>query len=91
MTALLTLDHAEVVTPQEIVPQAPPTERVQPVIDPALLTVHVVAHSHDDVGWLKTIDDYFYGRNSRMQVANVGKTITNVVEALLENAERKFS
>jgi len=53
--------------------------------------VHVVAHSHDDVGWLKTIDDYFYGKNSRMQVANVDRTITNVVEALLENANRKFS
>jgi hypothetical protein len=28
------------------------------------LTVHLVHHSHDDVGWLKTIDDYYYGNNN---------------------------
>lgn len=29
--------------------------------DPNKLNVHIVAHSHDDVGWLKTVDQYFYG------------------------------
>ena len=24
-------------------------------------TIHVTPHSHDDVGWLKTLDQYFYG------------------------------
>ena len=34
---------------------AEPASRDGPV------TVHVCPHSHDDVGWLKTVDEYFYG------------------------------
>lgn len=25
------------------------------------LTVHIVSHTHDDVGWLKTYEEYFNG------------------------------
>lgn len=32
------------------------------------LNVHLVAHSHDDVGWLKTVDQYFIGSNNSIQV-----------------------
>ena len=28
---------------------------------PDKLNIHLICHSHDDVGWLKTVDQYYYG------------------------------
>jgi len=45
-------------------------------------TIHVVPHSHDDVGWLKTVDEYFDGSRRDIQMANVEIELTAVIEAL---------
>jgi hypothetical protein len=55
------------------------------------LNIHVVPHSHDDVGWLKTVDAYFYGSNKEIQWTNVHVEIDGVIDSLLNNPQRKFS
>ncbi|KAH9710935.1 putative alpha-mannosidase [Citrus sinensis] len=54
------------------------------------LNVHLVAHSHDDVGWLKTVDQYYVGSNNSIQSACVENVLDSVVEALRRDPNRKF-
>ncbi|KAL2907132.1 hypothetical protein RDABS01_005842, partial [Bienertia sinuspersici] len=54
------------------------------------LNVHLVAHSHDDVGWLKTFDQYYVGSNNSIQGACVENVLDSVVEALRRDPNRKF-
>ncbi|XP_062143909.1 alpha-mannosidase isoform X3 [Alnus glutinosa] len=54
------------------------------------LNVHLVPHSHDDVGWLKTVDQYYVGSNNSIQGACVENVLDSVVEALLRDPNRKF-
>ncbi|PKA64363.1 lysosomal alpha-mannosidase [Apostasia shenzhenica] len=59
-------------------------------IVPGKLNVHLVPHSHDDVGWLKTVDQYYVGSNNSIQGACVRNVLDSVVSALLEDKNRKF-
>jgi len=55
------------------------------------VTIHLVPHSHDDVGWCKTIDEYFDGTDKQTQWTNVNIQLTNVMYSLLDNPQRTFS
>ncbi|XP_069699536.1 lysosomal alpha-mannosidase-like [Periplaneta americana] len=59
-------------------------------VDPNKLNVHLVPHTHDDVGWLKTVDEYYYGLRNDIQKAEVRKIVNTVVDALLANSDRRF-
>ena len=60
-----------------------------PKIKSDKLNVHLICHSHDDVGWLKTVDQYYYGSNRKPwngdtenQRAGVQYIIDSVVKEL---------
>ncbi|KAF6169657.1 hypothetical protein GIB67_004049 [Kingdonia uniflora] len=54
------------------------------------LNVHLVPHTHDDVGWLKTVDQYYVGANNSIRGACVQNVLDSVFEALLADKNRKF-
>ena len=46
------------------------------------ITVHILSHSHDDPGWIKTFDQYYKDQ--------VEKILNNVVYSLKKDKKRKF-
>lgn len=54
------------------------------------LNVHLVPHTHDDLGWLKTVDQYYVGSNSSIQAAAVQYILDSVVAALRDDPNKKF-
>ncbi|XP_034247480.1 lysosomal alpha-mannosidase-like isoform X3 [Thrips palmi] len=61
-----------------------------PKAKPGFLNVHLVPHTHDDVGWLKTVDQYYYGSRSMTQKAGVQYIIDSVVNELLHDPNKRF-
>ena len=59
--------------------------------EPDKLNVHLVCHTHDDVGWLKTIDQYYYGSNNSIQHAGVQYILDTVTQTLEEDHNRRFT
>ncbi|XP_058121283.1 lysosomal alpha-mannosidase-like [Anopheles ziemanni] len=61
-----------------------------PALKDNMLNVHIVAHTHDDVGWLKTVDQYYYGSRSNIQKAGVQYILDSVLQELLKDHTRRF-
>ena len=55
-------------------PPTPPSER---------LDIHIIAHTHDDTGYLSTVDEYYE--------SNVRSILTTVTAELRKNPARKFT
>lgn len=54
------------------------------------INIYLLPHTHDDVGWLKTADQYFYGSRNDIQLAGVQYIIDSVVTTLAKYPKMKF-
>ena len=54
------------------------------------LNVHIVPHTHDDPGWLKTADQYYYGSNTSIYQAGVQYVLDTVTENLERDEKKQF-
>ncbi|CAM4610488.1 unnamed protein product [Lepidochelys kempii] len=61
-----------------------------PATKPDMLNVHLIPHTHNDVGWLKTVDQYFYGARNNIQHAGVQYILDSVIPQLLADPTKRF-
>ena len=61
-----------------------------------VINVHLVPHSHDDTGWLKTVDQYYVGSNRAMfggiqenQRVGVQYVLDSVVKELMFDPNKR--
>ncbi|XP_050302527.1 lysosomal alpha-mannosidase-like isoform X2 [Anthonomus grandis grandis] len=59
-------------------------------IKEGFVNVHLIPHSHDDVGWVKTVDQFYYGTNSDVYDAGVAFIYDSVLPAVQKNKDRRF-
>jgi lysosomal alpha-mannosidase len=55
------------------------------------LTVHWVHHTHDDVGWVKTVDEYYSGVNNSVARVSVKLILDEVMPELIKDPKKRFS
>ncbi|XP_053319845.1 lysosomal alpha-mannosidase [Spea bombifrons] len=65
-------------------------EETCPPAPDGFLNVHLVPHTHNDVGWLKTVDQYYYGARNDIQHAGVQYILDSVIPQLLSDKRKRF-
>lgn len=58
--------------------------------DENTLNIHIVPHSHDDLGWLRTVQSYYEGDSSSSRSESVRKILTSVMPTLKADPTKKF-
>ena len=53
--------------------------------------MHLISHTHDDVGWLKTVDEYYEGYDSNVANAAVRLILETVIDELINDPAKKFT
>jgi lysosomal alpha-mannosidase len=51
----------------------------------------MIAHTHDDVGWLKTIDEYFTGTQNNVAKAGVNLILDTMIQSLMDDPSKRFT
>ena len=54
-------------------------------------TVHVFPHSHTDLGWLQTVENYFEGNDMGFYTGSVETILTTTIQMLEDWHERTFT
>jgi hypothetical protein len=55
------------------------------------VNVHMIGHTHDDPGWLKTVDQYYTGSNQTVYPASVELIFDSVLDELIANKDKMYS
>ncbi|VDM24376.1 unnamed protein product [Toxocara canis] len=55
------------------------------------LNVHLICHTHDDLGWIKTVEEYYYGAHKDLVPVGVQYIIDSVATELQKDLSRRFS
>ena len=71
-----------------------PAVMSEDVYDPDKLYVHMIPHSHDDVGWINTVYEYYFGTPDTYAIGNtisIREIIDTVIEELQKKPDRTYT